>query len=99
MIELATNTTTADSRMGNHSPDRPVMEETSVVTFHLRLLVVLLAHLRNEVELRLEPVDVLFLGFHDVDEKLAADVVAAGLAIGDRGLEGGMGRALELQVA
>src|SRR6202167_2061468 len=66
--------------------------------FHLRLGVVLQADALHQVELRLEPVDVLFFGFEDALENLARHEVAEPLAIGDRGLQLDVRRTLELQV-
>jgi hypothetical protein len=60
---------------------------------HLRLAVVLQADALDQLELRLEPVDVLFLGLEDVLEQLARNVVARRFAVDDAGLEVGMRRA------
>ena len=49
---------------------------------HCRLQVILQADLCNQLELRLEPVDVLFLGFENLLEELARDIV--GLRFGGR---------------
>src|SRR5581483_7779634 len=60
---------------------------------------VLQAELSDEVELRLEPVDVLLLRLEDVLEQLAGDVVLDRLAMRDRLLQHRAGDALLLQVA
>src|SRR5882672_8361019 len=65
----------------------------------LRLHVVLDADPGDEVELDLEPVDMLFLAFQDVLEQLARDVVARFLAVDDARLEHRVGVHLQLEVA
>src|SRR5512139_338118 len=65
----------------------------------LGLLVVLQPDAAEQFELRLEEVDVLFLGLEDVLEQLAAHVVADLLAVRDRGLQVRVGDVLEPQVA
>ena len=71
----------------------------SAAGLHLRLAVVLQPDAPDELDLRLEEVDVLFLGLEDVLEQLAADVVADLLAVSDRGLEVRVRELLELEVA
>src|SRR5690606_12454290 len=61
--------------------------------------VVRLADARDQRQLGLDPVHVLFLGLEDLGEQVAADVVADRLAVGDRLAEQGQGVQLQRQVA
>src|SRR3546814_10145716 len=70
-----------------------------LVAVDLGLQVVLLAEPRDQVELRFQPVDVLFLGLEDVGEQPAADEIAELLAVHDRGPERRERRQLQRQVA
>src|SRR5581483_9744992 len=49
----------------------------------LQLDVILQAHALDLVELRFQPVHMLFLGFKDVLEQLAADVIGGPFAVGN----------------
>src|SRR5215470_16428026 len=51
---------------------------------HLRLQVVVQADFGDQSELRLEPIHVLLFTVENVLEQLAADIVAARFAVGDR---------------
>src|ERR1051326_8117314 len=53
----------------------------------------------DEIELHLEPVDVLFLGLEDLLEQLARDVILHRLAVGNRLLQRRARSHLELEVA
>src|SRR5262245_54888316 len=66
---------------------------------HLRLLVIRDADLLDQIELCLEPVDVVLFGVENAAKEVATHVVAARLAVGDRGLQHRMRGELELQVA
>src|SRR3954447_10648305 len=66
---------------------------------HLRLAVVLDTDAHDQVELRLEEIDVFFFGLEDVLENFAAHVVADALAVRDGGLQVRMPEVFELEVA
>ena len=55
--------------------------------FALQLHIVLEAHPRDHLELGFERVDMLLFIFEDFREEIAADIIANGLAVGDRALE------------
>src|SRR5436309_2136635 len=71
----------------------------STIGMHLRLLVVGNANFVDQLELLLEPIDVLLLGIEDPPKKISADIVAARLGLRDRRLENGMRGELQLEVA
>ena len=58
---------------------------------HLRLLVVFDTDLVDQLELLLEPIDVLLLRIENAPEEIAAHIVADALAVGDRILQQRMG--------
>src|SRR5688572_27977110 len=66
-------------------PERPC---ASAGVAHLALQVVQQPHLGDQVDLRLEVVDVFLGVFEDALQDLARDVVAHGLAMGDADLHG-----------
>src|SRR5881392_2343334 len=78
-------------------PCRP--EPIARSALDLRQQVVLLAQPRDQRELGLDPVDVLFLGHEDVDEELAADVVADRFAMRDRRAQQRQRVQLEAEIA
>src|SRR5690606_12587263 len=61
--------------------------------------VVRLPDARDQRQLGLDPVHVLFLGLEDLGEQVTADVVADRLAVGDRLAQQGQGVQLQRQVA
>src|SRR5690606_6498264 len=61
--------------------------------------VVRLADARDQRQLGLDPVHVLFLGLEDLGEQVTADVVADRFAVGDRLAQQGQGVQLQRQVA
>src|SRR3546814_1145805 len=73
--------------VGGVAPTYCACRLRSIVAVDLGLQVVLLAEPRDQVELRFQPVDVLFLGLEDVGEQPAADEIADLLAVHDRGPE------------
>ena len=77
----------------------PEARRASVGGAHLRLQIVLEADLGEQLDLGLEPVDVLLGVVEDVLQDLARDEVPHALAMGDRGLDGRLRARLGLQVA
>src|SRR5690606_42033927 len=70
----------------------------SSLFFHLRLQIVLQTDLVDELDLGLEPVDVLFSVVKDFLEQIARNVVAHRFAISNGFGDGAVRRRLELQV-
>src|SRR3546814_14019356 len=78
--------------VGGVAPTYCACRLRSIVAVDLGLQVVLLAEPRDQVELRFQPVDVLFLGLEDVGEQPAADEIADLLAVHDRSEERRVGK-------
>src|SRR5664279_2627008 len=89
----------AESALSICCTGRALKDIPLAVVAHLRLLIICDADFANQFELRFQPVDVLLLRREDGAEKVAADVVAQCFAFSNRGLEGGVGDELELEVA
>ena len=64
---------------------RPALLPASI---DVRLLVVGDANLADQLDLRFQPVDVVFLRSKDLAQQIAADIVAGDFAVGDRRPEG-----------
>src|SRR6185503_4028618 len=75
------------------------LRAAAFVGLGLELNEILDAHLLDQPELSLQPVDMLFLAFENMQEKLAADIVLDVLAMRDRHLEIGEGACFQRQVA
>src|SRR4029450_13442457 len=73
--------------------------DRSVVRVHLRLLIVLDSDFAYQLDLRFEPVDMLFLGFEDSAEQIAAHVVARAFGLRDGGLQHRVRLELQPEVA
>ncbi len=76
-----------------------LVQRLRAVWFGLQLHVVLDAHLRDEIELCFEEVDVFFLIMEDLVEQVARTIIAHLLAVLDRIAQNGHGDLFGLEIA